>query len=61
MQSSILDLTIDLTPECIDLRPLLAPHTPPRALLSLYDPNANAFVPLRRLALEGGLFPRRLL
>jgi len=61
MQSQIVELSLDLTHETIDLRPLLAHYTPPHATLSLYDPNANAFVSVRKLALEGGLFPRRLL
>lgn len=61
MQSQIHDLEIDWGGDCIDLAPILKSYLPPTALLSLYDPLVNAFVPLRKLAPEGHLLPRRIL
>lgn len=62
MQSEIIDLDIDWGPDPIDLAPIFNLHCPLRsARIALYDPSANAFVPLRSLGAENGLFPRRLL
>lgn len=61
MQSQILELEIDWGGDQIDLTSILRAHLPSRAIVSLYDPNINAFVSLRKLAPEGHLVPKRIL
>jgi hypothetical protein len=61
MQSEIHELEIEWGGDRVDLAPILKAHLPPTANASLYDPNVNAFVPLRKLAPEGHLLPRRIL
>lgn len=61
MQSEILDLEIEGGIDPIDLAPILTRHCPLKSRISLYDPSANAFLPLRRTGKLGLLAARRLL
>jgi hypothetical protein len=62
MQSVIVDLEIDWQTDPVDLNPIFAKYCPLQmARITLYDPTANAFVALRILGAQHGLFARRLL
>lgn len=62
MQSLIVDLAIDNSTDPVDLAPIFAQYCPfPRSRIALYDPAVNAFLPIKRLGVHGGLFAKRLL